>query len=137
VLEYRGGEGFMKENGGDNHLTWASLCHFSALLGVIWWVPTGSDLWLPFGHLVSPLVVWLYKRKESSFVDDAGKESLNFQISMTLYGTILAALGLAIKGVSILIFLTLLDVVFVVIAGVKTSSGEAYRYPLTVIRVIK
>ena len=127
----------MSENGNENHLTWASLCHFSALLGIIWWVPTGSDLWLPFGHLVSPLVVWLLKRKESNFVDDAGKESLNFQISMTLYGLGLAAIGLSIKGVSFLIFLTILDVVFVVIAGVKTSNGEPYRYPLTLVRIIK
>ncbi len=126
----------MSEGKYDNHLTWASLCHFSALLGFIWWIPTESNLWLPFGHLVSPLVVWLLKRKESQFVDEAGKESLNFQICMTFYGAIIAASGLSIKGVSILIFLTIIDAVFVVIAGVKTSNGKEYKYPLTLFRVL-
>ncbi len=127
----------MSENRAEDHLTWASLCHFSALLGIIWWIPTSSDLWLPFGHLVSPLVVWLWKRKESDFIDDAGKESLNFQIAMTSYGIILAALGLSIKGVSLLIFLTILDAAFVVVAGVKTSYGKTYRYPLTLFRILR
>ncbi len=121
----------------ENALTWASLCHFSALLGIIWWVPTGTDLWLPFGHIVSPLIVWLLKRKESPFVDDAGKESLNFQITMTVYGIILGALGLAFRGLSILVLLTIVDVVFVVIAGVRTSNGETYRYPLIPVRVLR
>ncbi len=50
--------------------TWAMLCHIGAFAGYI----------IPFGHIIAPLVIWLIKKDESPFVDDQGKESLNFQI---------------------------------------------------------
>jgi len=34
-------------------------------------------------HIIVPFVVRLLKKEELPFVDDRGKESLNFQISMT------------------------------------------------------
>ena len=51
------------------------LCHLSSLAGSV----------IPFGNIVGPLVVWLIKKDEYAFVDDQGKESLNFQISITIY----------------------------------------------------
>lgn len=107
--------------------TWGMLCHLTALCGLIG---------IPFGHLLGPLVVWLLKRNDHPFVEEQGKESLNFQISMTLYALVALLLVLAAVGVPLLIGIGVLDVIFVVIASVKTSRGESYRYPLT-IRFIK
>lgn len=56
--------------------TWATLSHLSALLVL---------LGVPLGNVLGPMVVWLIKRNEFPFVDDQGKEALNFQLSMTLY----------------------------------------------------
>ena len=61
-------------------VTWATFCHVGAL---------SLYLGIPFGHIVVPLVIWLIKKNEFPYVDEQGKESLNFQISMTIYALIL------------------------------------------------
>ena len=106
--------------------TWAMLCHIGAFAGYI----------IPFGHIVAPLVIWLIKKDESPFVDDQGKESLNFQISISLYAIIAALLTLVVIGAVLLIALVIFDVIMVIIASVRANSGERYRYPLC-LRLIK
>ena len=39
----------------------------------------------PLGNVIAPLVVWLMKKDQMPFVDDQGKEAINFQISMVIY----------------------------------------------------
>lgn len=102
--------------------TWALIAHLSALAGFI----------VPFGHIIGPLVVWLIKKDESAFVDDQGKEAINFQISMTLYAVVAAILILVIIGIFLLIGIGILDIVLVIIAAVKANAGEKFRYPLTI-----
>ncbi len=102
---------------------WCVLCHASALAGLFFHF---------FGHLLGPLIVWLIKRADSPEIDAAGKESLNFQISMLIYEIIAGILCLVLIGFPILIALWILNTVFVIIASVKTSQGEFYRYPLTI-----
>lgn len=106
---------------------WGMLCHLialSALLGV------------PFGHILGPLVVWLIKRNDFPIVDEQGKESLNFQISFTIYALVSAILTFFVIGIVLLIGLAIADMVLVIVASVKVSNGQPYRYPLT-IRLIK
>ncbi len=106
---------------------WGMLCHLialSALLGV------------PFGHILGPLVVWLIKRNDLPIVDEQGKESLNFQISFTIYALVSAILTFFVIGIVLLIGLAIADLVLVIVASVKVSNGQSYRYPLT-IRLIK
>jgi uncharacterized protein len=103
--------------------TWNVLCHASALLGLFFHF---------LGHLLGPLIVWLIKRDLSPEVDANGKESLNFQISMLIYDAIAAILCIVLIGIPILIALWILNTVFVIIASVKTSAGQFYRYPFTI-----
>lgn len=110
--------------------SWEVLCHLSAIVGL---------LGVPFGNIVGPLVVWLMKRNESPGVDAHGRESLNFHISWTIYGVILGAIAAALFifliGFFVLPFLFIgwvAMVILVVIASVKASNGELYRYPLTI-----
>ena len=107
--------------------TWSMLCHLSALTLFIG---------IPFGNLAGPLLVWLLKRNEHPQVDEHGKESLNFQLSMIIYGLFSALLIFVLIGFVLLFVLAVLDVVLVVVASVRASNGETYRYPLT-IRLIK
>lgn len=98
------------------------LCHILALAGFIF----------PFGNVIAPLIVWLIKRDLYPSVDAHGKESLNFQISMTIW-TILAGLSmLAVIGFLLLPIAVVTNVVLVIIASIKASNGELYRYPLTI-----
>ena len=102
-------------------------CHFLSFAGLIG---------IPFGNILGPLVLWAIKKDEMPSVNEHGKESINFQISMTIY-TIIAGLSILIAiGIVLLPAIIVLNIVLVIIAGVKAANGEFYRYPLT-IRFIK
>ena len=107
--------------------TWNVLCHATALAG--FFVP-----WA--GHILGPLIVWLAKRNDSPEIDEYGKESLNFQISMLIYNVIAGFLCLVLIGFIILAILHILNLVLVIVASIQTSEGKFYRYPMT-IRLIK
>jgi len=107
--------------------TWNVLCHATALAG--FFVP-----WA--GHILGPLIVWLVKRNDSPEIDEHGKESLNFQISMLIYNVIAGVLCLVLIGFVILGILHILNLVLVIIASIQASEGKFYRYPLA-IRLIK
>jgi uncharacterized protein len=107
--------------------TWKVLCHATALVG--FFVP-----WA--GHILGPLIVWLAKRGDSPEIDEHGKESLNFQISMLIYNVIGALLCLVLIGFIILPILHILNLVLVIVASIQASEGKFYRYPMT-IRLIK
>lgn len=114
---------------------WGMFCHLSALAVCVVF-PFNGLIFFPFGHLLGPLVIWLLKRDEYPFVDQQGKESLNFQISMTLYALLASLLIVILIGIFLLGLLCLMDITLVIVAAVKASNGEAYRYPFT-IRFIK
>ena len=66
---------------------WAMFAHLSAF----------SGHFIPFGHVFGPLIIWCIKKDELPFVNDQGKEALNFQITMTL-ALIVAAISLLARG---------------------------------------
>ena len=107
--------------------TWNVLCHATALAG--FFVP-----WA--GHILGPLIVWLAKRNDSPEIDENGKESLNFQISMLIYNVIAGVLCLILIGFILLAILHILNLVLVIVASIQASEGKLYRYPMT-IRLIK
>ena len=106
-----------------NVRTWTALCHASALLGVFLHFP---------GHLLPPLIVWLWKRDESPEIDAHGKEAVNFQISMLIYNAIAAMFCLVLIGFFFLAVLWVLNAVFVIIAAIQASDGKFFRYPMTI-----
>lgn len=107
--------------------TWAMLCHLGTLVGLI----------IPFGTIIAPLVIWLIKKDGSALIDDQGKESLNFQITMTIAFIVLAGILMVIEfGFLLLVGLVIFGVVMVIIAGIKANNGEKYRYPVA-LRLIK
>jgi uncharacterized Tic20 family protein len=109
-----------------------------------------GSLIVPFGNIIGPLIVWLIKKDQSEFVDENGKESLNFQITYTLI--ILALLGLGaffaitsgindneggiavsiVLAVILLAFVWLTGLIFVIVAAVKANNGEVYHYPVSI-----
>ncbi len=91
---------------------------------------------VPFGNVIGPLVAWQIKKDSSEFVDYNGKESLNFQITVTLAIIASIPLVLVLIGILMLIVIPIAALVLVIIAGIKAGNGEVYRYPMT-IRLIK
>ncbi len=102
---------------------WATFCHLAGLLSL-----TG----IPFAGLLGPLVIWLVKEEQSPFVDDQGREAINLQISMGIYTVVAAFLCIVLIGIPILAALALAEIVFIILACVRSNEGELYRYPLTI-----
>lgn len=102
-------------------MTMGMLCHLMALTGLI----------VPFGNIVGPLVMWLIKKDESAFVDDQGRESLNFEITVTIAEIICIPLVFICIGIPLLIVIGVAWLIFVIIASVRAASGQYHRYPMT------
>ena len=99
---------------------WAAMSHLSAF---------ATFLGIP--SLIGPFVVWLWKR-DLSYVDEQGKEALNFNISFLIYGIASALLIILLVGLLLLPIVFVTWFVLVIVASVKASAGEDYRYPLTI-----
>ena len=100
----------------------ATLCHLCGLLGLV----------IPLGNVIGPLLIWLLKKDEYPFVEEQGREALNFQISMTIALIVSAILVLVFIGVFLVAALALVDLVLVVVASLAASRGEHYRYPVSI-----
>lgn len=144
------------ESSAQSERTWAALCHLAAFSGFLF----------PSGNIVGPLVVWLLRRDESPLVDDQGKEALNFQLSTTLSFVVIVAfmvvmviafavgmvggaragvdpgaflpanVAFVLLGALAILGLAVFNFISVVVAAARTSSGERFRYPLS-IRLVK
>lgn len=117
---------------------WAMLAHLSALLGYLLTTGWGGSV----GGFLGPLIVWSMKKDTMPFVDQQGKEALNFSISICIAFALLFAFTIMTLGIGILItfpaflLVCLYALVFTIIASIKASEGVAYRYPIT-LRLIK
>ena len=102
--------------------TWGILVHAAAFVGVV----------VPFGNVLGPLVVWLIKKDDSRFVDENGKQALNFQITWTI--VLFIALFTILVGIGVLLvpLVGLVWLVLVVLAIIRASNDEVYDYPLTI-----
>ncbi len=98
----------------------AMLCHLLAI----------------FTGFLGPLIIWLIKKDDAPFVNDQGKEALNFQITVLIAMIVSGLLTFICIGFVLMPAVWVVDLIFCVIATIKASRGEAYRYPLS-IRFIK
>jgi uncharacterized Tic20 family protein len=101
--------------------TTAAAAHLSTLAGLV----------VPLGSVIGPLAVWLTRRHRDPFIDQAGREALNFGISIAIYGLVALAGALMLVGIPLLLVGVVAWVVLASLAAVKASQGQAYRYPLT------
>lgn len=104
----------------------AMLCHLAAFLGFVF----------PFGSVVGPLILWQMKKEVDPFIDDQGKEALNFQITVAIAWIAGIVLAFAVVGFFLMFALAIATVVLTIIGSIKANKGIVYRYPLTW-RVIK
>lgn len=98
------------------------LCHLGALAGY----------GFPFANVAVPLILWWIRKDDSEFIADNARESLNFQISICIYGIPCVLLMLVLIGFLMFFALVLFQIVCVVIAALAAHKGEVYRYPLTI-----
>lgn len=111
----------------------ALFVHLSALLGFTA---------IPFANVLAPLILWQIKKNESAFIDDQGKEAVNFNLCVLIIGLALVLLTMITFGLGIVltlpigVVLAIAWLVLTIIGGIKANDGEAYRYPY-IFRLIK
>jgi uncharacterized Tic20 family protein len=105
----------------DEVRNWAMAAHLSAFLGA--WVALA---------FVGPLVIWLVKREEHPFIAMHAKEALNFNLSVLIYAAVGFILVFVLVGIPLLVVIGVVWLVLTVVAAVKASAGQPYRYPLTI-----
>ena len=101
--------------------TWAGAAHWSAYVA--------SLIGLSF---LGPLLVMLIQGNKSPYVRQHAVEALNFQLSILIYAIVSAVLILLLVGIFLLIAVGLMWLIFPILATIKASAGEPYRYPLTI-----
>jgi len=101
---------------------WAMVCHLAALAGLSA---------IPFANIIGPFVIWLIKRDVDPFVDEQGKEAINFQITMTIYMAVSLLLILVLIGIVFVFIIPVVSVALTIVAAIKANDGEHYRYPYT------
>lgn len=102
---------------------WGMFAHLSALATFV--LPVA-------GNIIGPLVIYLIKKDEFEFVNDQGKEVLNFQITWSLIFIVSIVLIFVGIGILMLIGFGIAWLVLVVVGSVAASNGQYYRYPFTI-----
>ena len=106
----------------ESERNWAMLSHLTAFAG----------FFFPFGGIIGPLICWLSRKDESAWVDENGKASLNFNLSILLYCILVIPLCFILVGFLLIGMLMTLKVICIIIASVKSSRGEKFKYPMAI-----
>ncbi len=125
----------------------AFLIHISAFAGYFF----------PLGSVIAPLIFWQVKKDENEYIDEQGKEAVNFNLSYLLYSFILglsfipSIISLLSKvnhfnsdfifdiplvgfigGISFIGLLGIIRFVLIILAAIKAKEGEFFKYPFTI-----
>lgn len=113
--------------------TYAMWIHLASLLAwVLAAASQGIGFWVPI--LVAG-VMWSARRRDSPFIDDHGREALNFQISLILMSFIAVFVGMMLCFVGLAVTVpavAVLGIVGSILGAVAASRGQYFRYPATI-----
>ena len=105
-----------------NEKQWGMFVHLAAFAAFIG---------IPLGNVIGPLVIYLIKKDEYEFVNETGKEVLNFQITWSIIfiiSTIFIIVGI---GILLLVGFGIAWLILVIMGIVAANNGQHYKYPLT------
>ncbi len=87
-------------------------------------------------NFIAPLIIWLLKKGEDTYIEKHAKESLNFQITFLIYVLVAWVSFFVLIGAILFPAVIITYIVFAILASIKAYKGEEYRIPLC-IRFIK
>ncbi len=89
---------------------------------------------IPVAGLIGAIVMWRIKAASSPFLDDHGRDAVNFQISLLIYNIVFAILIIPTLGLSGLGFVAIVAVTLIgcIRGAMAAHRGEYYRYPVTI-----
>ena len=100
----------------------AMIIQLSALSGYI----------VPLGSLIVPVVLWLVWREKDPYLDEMGREAVNFQLTMLVYYCICFVLFLVLIGFLLIFAAMIFHIAYIIVGAVQTSRGVNFRYPMTI-----
>lgn len=89
-------------------------------------------LLFPMGHLVCVYWMWNRLRHHSGHVDCWGRETLNFQLTISCYIVASLLLGVILVGYLFVVVFSLFHLVITLWAMVRAGVGRSPCYPITV-----
>ena len=99
---------------------WTVASHLSAFVG-LFGVPS----------FLGPLFIWLLKKDDPQVVN-AAIEATNFNLSFLLYAFVAGLSIVALVGIILLPAVLITWFALTIVAAVRASDGEDYRYPFTI-----
>ncbi len=103
-------------------VNWGMVCHLGGL---------ATYVGIPFGNIMAPLAIWLIKKNADPFVDSQGRESLNFNLSFTVYGIVAGLMCYIVIGFVVLPLILITHIVLVIRATLQANKGGSVHYPFT------
>jgi len=85
-----------------------------------------------FGNILAPVILWNLKKSEIPGYDAIGKHVINFQITYSISLIVAALLIFACIGVPFSAGLVIVWLIFMIVAAIRASNGEPYKYPCTI-----
>ena len=114
----------------DSDRIYAMWMHLGALLGAIAAAVSGGiGFWAP---ILIVWVMWMTRRHRSSFIDDHGREAINFQISLIIYFGLAMLTFLCGIGIMLALAVIVGQAVFLILAAIAAQRGNLYRFPVTI-----
>ena len=103
---------------------------------------------MAIAEIIAPLIIWLLKKEDHPFIDQQGKEVLNFNLSIVVIFLGLFVLNfvlvltviLAPLAFLLMLALFLIGVyalIIIIIGAIKVNEGVSYRIPYLNFRLIQ
>ncbi|MCD9067465.1 DUF4870 domain-containing protein [Staphylococcus pasteuri] len=85
-----------------------------------------------FTGFIGPLIIWLIKKDESEYINQQGKNYLNYVISYGIYVIASFILTIVLIGYIPLFILSIAGFVYSIIGIISVNKGEDFVVPLTI-----
>ena len=93
-------------------------------------LPVLTHILALFTYFIGPLIILLSSKDED--VKKHAKNALNWQFSMIIYAIISMILMIVLIGFVLIIAISIIDMVFCIIAAVKAGENQLWEYPLSI-----
>lgn len=107
-------------------------CHWAAFLHLAGFVGIVLDGVGTMAAILLTAVLWIMKKDVSPYLNDHGREALNFQVTLAAYRLIALVPLVFILGPAGLILVNLFGAVAMIMMALRGSRGEFVRYPMTI-----
>jgi uncharacterized Tic20 family protein len=101
---------------------WGMFLHLSMLTGFV----------VPFAGFILPFIIWQTKKNDLPGIEVHGRNAANWIISQVIYYAVFGILSFLLIGIPFLVIVFILSIIFPILAGVKSSNGEVWKYPLSI-----